>query len=129
MSKKFLFTVLLFVNLFAFVLLHSTNKCPNIRDLNIEHGGHHCCEDTYAQFRRSYHNSNLRLTYFLEKLRAWNCSQFEQECEKRHFVFNRFTSLVYDRFCDLKAFEESCKLEMKMWNETFHSSKFTLPHC
>ena len=96
-----------------------TPECPHYRDPDVTKGGSHCCSSLYKEFRRRYENANLRLTNLLEKLRAWNCSQFEEECEQRYFDFNRFTSLVYDRFCDMKAFEKNCKSEFQTVEEIF----------
>ena len=119
-SDKMLLKTMVFVG--AFALLQAA-KCPKIRDLSIKNGGHHCCENIFKQFRQSYHNSNFQLTNFLEKLRAWNCSQFEKECEQRYFDFNRFTSLVYDRFCDMKAFEKNCKQELEIFDESNYTKR------
>ena len=88
-------------------------NCPEIRNPDVTLGGPECCSNTYRTFRRKYNSlENYRLTSLLEKLRAWNCPQFEEECENRYFQFNRFTALVYDRFCNETAFTENCRDEL-----------------
>ena len=90
----------------------STEGCPKFRNPDVTLGGQHCCNSTYRTFRIHYNNRFYQLTSFLEKLRAWNCPQFEEECENRYFQFNRFTALVYDRFCNETAFNETCRDEL-----------------
>ena len=87
--------------------------CPSVLNYHVASGGAHCCNSTYNSFLRNYKNFNLKLTSLLEKLRAWNCPQFAVECQRRYFEFNRFTSLVYDRFCNETAFIRSCRQELR----------------
>ena len=93
-------------------------KCPDIRDANIEDGGPQYCNCTYREFRRRYNVANLKLTSLLKKLRAWGCPQFEDECEKRHFDFNRYTYLVYEKFCNSSNFVKECTNELRLHNLT-----------
>ena len=83
-------------------------QCLSIRRENIEIGGPQYCNCTFKKFRRSYTKSNLKLTSFLKKLKAWSCPQFEDECKNRHFDFNHFTFLVYEKFCNTSNFEKLC---------------------
>ena len=94
-------------------------KCPDIRDANFEDGGHQFCNCTYREFRRRYNVANLKLTSFLEKLRAWNCPQFKDECENRYFDFNRFTFLVYEKFCNNSNFLKICTKELRTLREVY----------
>ena len=122
MAEKYLLANLFLLGVFTIAQPQATVKCPHYRDPDATKGDHNCCRSLYTDFRRRYQNTNLRLTNFLEKLRAWNCSQFEEECEERYFSFNRFTSLVYDRFCDVKAFEKNCRSELQLFG-AFNSNK------
>ena len=90
----------------------SRANCPDIRNSDVTLGGPECCNSTYRSFQRKYAFENYRLTSLQEILRAWNCSQFEEECENRYSQFNRFTALVYDRFCNKTAFIENCRAEL-----------------
>jgi len=117
MSTKVFVVVLYFIGLnqcqnSTNTINKSEEDCPFIRNPNVALGGQHCCNSTYTRFRRNYGNKNYRLTSLLEKLRAWNCPQFENECENRYFQFNRFTSLVYDRFCNQTTFNKHCRDEL-----------------
>ena len=108
-------------------------SCPDIRNLDVTLGGPSCCNSTYRTFRRGYAFRNFRLTSLLERLRAWNCPQFEEECENRYFQFNRFTALVYDRFCNETAFTENCRDELSdietIYNATGPSKQTYLCYC
>ena len=72
-----------------------------------------CCTITEKiQFRRWSSGSKYLSTY-LEKLQAWKCPQFQSECENPTFNYNKFTSLMYKRFCNQKAVEEQCLDEVR----------------
>ena len=92
-------------------------QCPSIHISNVVEGGHKYCNCTYKEFQRNYTKTNLKLTSLLEKLRAWNCFQFKDECENRSFDFNRYTFLVYEKFCNNSNFLKVCSKEL---NNTFH---------
>ena len=87
-------------------------KSLNIPNFNIENAGSHYCNCIYREFKRRYIKENLKLTSYLEKLRNWNCSKFEEECEDRYFVFNRYTFLVYEMFCNRSNFWKICSQEI-----------------
>ena len=95
-------------------------SCPKFRNGDVTLGGPHCCDRLYRLFRTNYFSANTKLTNLLEKLRAWNCSQFEVECENRYFQFNCFTSLIYDRFCNQTAFAENCRDELNDINAVYN---------
>ena len=67
-----------------------------------------CCASTF----RGYHNrwliGNRPLNRYLASLKEWNCPQFEQECKKRLFVYNTFTDLMYDYFCNYSSYVDKC---------------------
>ena len=116
-KKLFLFLIIFgykcdcsFLNITA---APKTIECPNIRNVQIEDGGQEYCNCTYREFRRRYGKANLKLTSFIEKLRAWNCPQFKDECENRYFDFNRFTFLVYEKFCNNSNFLRICEKELE----------------
>ena len=102
-----------------------TNKCPSIFDANINNGGGHCCNSTYKRFRRSYLLVNVKLTSLMEKLKAWNCPQFKDECKYRNFDYNRFTFLVYEKFCNNSNFKRICKNEMKTFYRYLNNMSLT----
>ena len=115
-------TIFVVINFAAFVLCQNVtvdDVCPDIRDANVALGGPHCCNSTYREFRTRYNVAYLKLTSFLEKLQVWKCPQFESECENRYFDFNRFTSLIYDRFCNDSAFVENCREELEDINAVY----------
>ena len=97
-------------------LLENT-ECQNIRNDRTQDGGRQYCNCTYEAFQKLYFSSNLKLTSFLEKLRAWNCPQFKDECQNRYFDFNRFTFLVYEKFCNSSNVAKICDKEMKNFFE------------
>ena len=104
------------------IVASSQPICPNIRNASIKNGGHQFCNCTYKLFRTNYTTSNLKLTSLLEKLRAWNCLQFEDECKNRRFDSNRFTFLVYEKFCNNSNFEQICSKELKVFNGDLYNS-------
>ena len=110
-----LLTFVVFICFDAIDLSAAKSKCLNIRNTNIDDGGHQYCNCTYKLFSTFYTSSFLKLTNLMEKLRAWNCSQFKKECENRHFDFNHFTSLVYERFCNYSNLERICSKELKIF--------------
>ena len=103
---------------FNFTVAPGNIKCSNVQNVNIEKGGYQYCKCSYKEFGRYYSKAGLKLTSFLENLRVWNCSQFKDECEKRRFVFNRFTFLVYEKFCNNSNFVKICRKELN----TLHSN-------
>ena len=123
-SKPLIFLILSLTRFgrYSNVAAFSESICPNIRNANLENGGHQYCNCTYKLFRTNYTTSNLKLTSLLEKLRAWNCSQFEDECKNRRFDLNRFTFLVYEKFCNNSNFKQICSEELKIFNGNFYNS-------
>jgi len=67
-----------------------------------------CCNTTEKKFRKGWAKGTESLTRYIASLQAWNCQQFEEQCQDRTFAFNGFTSLVYDYFCNKTAFVENC---------------------
>ena len=68
-----------------------------------------CCKSVvYYYYHPNFEPRNRYLTTFLESLQNWNCPQFEQECERRTFDYNDFTSLIYLRFCNRSQMEAQC---------------------
>ena len=99
-------------------------KCLNNYNSNVDDGGHQYCNCTYQEFIKNYDTSNLKLTNLMEKLKAWNCSQFKEECENRYFDFNRFTFLVYENFCNSSNFLKICKKELEFFQKNISNSTF-----
>ena len=119
-----LLTLLIFVPIITVTSLNVTTdperiECPDIRDINIENGGHQFCNCTYKNFRRRYNVANLKLTSFLKKLKTWNCPQFKEECKNRYFDFNRFTFLVYEKFCNNSNFKRVCSKELRTIHDVY----------
>ena len=110
--------ILLIVALHCFSMNNATNlsmlTCLYTRNDNVDGGGPHCCNTTYSTFRFYYEFYDLKLTSYLEKLKTWNCPQFKDECENRYFNFNRFTFLVYEKFCNESNFMRICEKEVKI---------------
>ena len=67
-----------------------------------------CCNKTLQDFKANWMNGKVFLTRLLETLERANCSAFPYECDLRTFSYNRYTELVYDRFCDFERFQDSC---------------------
>jgi len=66
------------------------------------------CDSRYDAFHHNWTHGQLRLTTYLEDLRTWECPQYSEECEKRIYALNNFTTLVYDRFCNYDNFSNLC---------------------
>lgn len=105
-----------------------STECLDFRETDVEKGGKGDCNCTLTLFRLQLSTQSLKLTSLLEKLKAWNCHQFHEECEKRSFNYNRFTFLVYERFCNLSNFDKICNQEMELSfrNTNGNSILFTL---
>uniref|UniRef100_H2ZK73 Folate receptor-like domain-containing protein n=1 Tax=Ciona savignyi TaxID=51511 RepID=H2ZK73_CIOSA len=82
------------------------NRGSRISDRNEELN---CCNQTFADFSRTWHNEADYITEMMETLSDWNCSQFATECSKPTFNFNSFTGMVYKRTCNRSAFEDDCR--------------------
>ena len=67
-----------------------------------------CCETVVHDYYTKFEPRNRSLSTFLESLQTWNCSQFQQECERRTFNYTDFTSLMYLRFCNRSQMETQC---------------------
>ena len=67
-----------------------------------------CCKKTVENYHQFWLINSLPLNRYLAFLQHWNCTQFEGECERRLFSFNRFTDLMYDYFCDYNKFVSAC---------------------
>jgi len=68
-----------------------------------------CCNETERLYRSYWNSKAASLAKYLNKLKRWNCPQFENECEQRTFSFNTvFTTLMYDRFCSPIKLAEKC---------------------
>lgn len=92
----------------------NSSICPSPYENVYDIGGRNCCKDAYQTFRSLYNWLNGHsLAFMLEKLRAWNCTQFWDQCQHRTFQLNRFTSLMYDRFCNYSKFDIECLAEIK----------------
>ncbi|XP_076822076.1 uncharacterized protein LOC143468631 [Clavelina lepadiformis] len=68
-----------------------------------------CCKEVsgsvnYYWLRRDYYLSRR-----LSTLQVLDCPQFEVECHNRPFAALPFTSLMYDRFCNLSNLIETCR--------------------
>ena len=100
-------------------------KCLNIHNTNIEDGGHKYCNCTYQEFFSRYSKENLKLTSFLEKMKTWNCPQFKDECQNRQFDFNRYTFLVYEKFCNSSNFEKICGKKLNVLDSVHYTSNST----
>ena len=74
------------------------------------------CSMLYQNFLNEWSQGQYRLTVTLDNLKTWNCSQYELECRRQTFAYNRFTKLVYNRFCDLEAFESNCTARKSFTN-------------
>ena len=68
-----------------------------------------CCEEAYIYFTQNWKDGDLHLTHLLENFRRSNCSHFTFQCQERTFAYTNYSALVYDRFCDYKAFRNFCK--------------------
>ena len=68
-----------------------------------------CCKTVvHDYYHPNFKPRNRYLTTFLESLQTWRCPQFKQECERRTFDYNDFTSLIYLRFCNRSQMEAQC---------------------
>ena len=67
-----------------------------------------CCNETVERYYRDWAIVSLPLTRFLETLRQWNCSQFQEQCNERTFAFTDYTELIYDYFCNYTLLIEKC---------------------
>lgn len=126
--KELLSLVLLCISFYTSCSTNTTNSsqsCLYLSDANVENGDLRHCNCTYELFRVYYSTSRPKLTSFLEKLKAWDCPQFQHECEHRYYNFNRFTFLVYERFCNYSNFIQICSKELKVVNNNFDQSSLT----
>nr|XP_026694245.1 uncharacterized protein LOC113475036 [Ciona intestinalis] len=78
-----------------------TSSLPNIDRIR-------CCNDTVTVYNRNWSTGRFFLTTFLHVLAALECPQFQSICERKTFVFDHFSALVYERYCDTKNLESSC---------------------
>ena len=67
-----------------------------------------CCTSTVHDYHNRWLSRNRPLNRYLASLKEWNCPQFEQECKKRLFVYNTFTDLMYDYFCNYSSYVDKC---------------------
>ena len=72
-----------------------------------------CCRRAKRTYEFFWAGRSLPLSRYLEKLRGWNCPQFQIECEERLFRFNAFTELMYDYFCNYTKFVKKCLPNVK----------------
>ena len=73
-----------------------------------------CCRysaNLYA--KRQWATGARYLTNFIENLKAWNCSQFYEECTNPTYDFTEFTKMVYTYFCSYDTFQSSCRADVE----------------
>lgn len=82
-----------------------------------------CCAQVTKNYRRGWTAGNLYLTTYLESLRAWNCSEFREECSDPTFAqFSPYTEMVYQYFCNYDGYLSDCSQQLtsnvSSWNDT-----------
>nr|XP_002123433.1 cannabinoid receptor type 1A [Ciona intestinalis] len=91
-------------------ILSEKFECTYVPELKPGNPSHieDCCKYTYANFSRYWASGGLYISRLLESLKGWNCTQFKDECRDRTFSYNRFTKLMYDRFCNHSELVNEC---------------------
>uniref|UniRef100_H2YKB3 G-protein coupled receptors family 1 profile domain-containing protein n=1 Tax=Ciona savignyi TaxID=51511 RepID=H2YKB3_CIOSA len=80
------------------------------------------------EFHQNWAYRNYKLTAYLERLRLWECNEFEIECSRKTFAFTDFTKLVYERFCQPKVFNNrSLDLKGSTVNKTVLTEHISTP--
>lgn len=73
-----------------------------------------CCEYHTKRFRQhQWYQGRRYLTNYLANMKAWNCSEFHQECQQPIFNLTDFTSLVYDYYCDYDLYQSTCNATLE----------------
>uniref|UniRef100_H2ZNT9 G-protein coupled receptors family 1 profile domain-containing protein n=1 Tax=Ciona savignyi TaxID=51511 RepID=H2ZNT9_CIOSA len=68
----------------------------------------HCCDLIFENYRSRWYFGAAYLTRYLDTLQSWTCPQLEEECSSRNLAFTKFSSLVYDYFCNYTLVSNEC---------------------
>ena len=76
------------------------------------------CNFTVQDFYQNWFLGSRYLSTFLNTLESQNCTQFEIECKKQTFALNRFTTLLYSKFCNQSEYENLCINDVRDFTPT-----------
>lgn len=68
-----------------------------------------CCKYVQTVYTERWIDAEEPLMYYLEKLRSWNCPQFEEECSKQSYAITPYAETLYLRFCNVSTFRSQCQ--------------------
>ena len=83
-------------------------------DLRSKTEAEECCQYTAEEYARyQWATGGRYLTNFMENLKAWNCTQFYEECADPTYDFTDFTKMVYTYFCTYDSFQSDCLTDVE----------------
>ena len=90
-------------------------RCVYAPDFNFEKRTEveECCDYISRKYEIKWAIGTRYLTNFMENLKAWNCSQFYEECSNPTYDFTDFTKMVYTYFCDYDSFHTDCLIDIE----------------
>ena len=68
-----------------------------------------CCEYHSKKYNHhQWYTGRRYLTNYLENMKAWNCSEFHEECQNPKFNLTMYNQMVYEHFCNYQSYKDYC---------------------